>query len=124
MKGKQLTLQEVLNLEDGTKVWVEDSRRGYTNELCIYKKEDNILLVISDNTNYILDVIEVYQNKLEFYESVEEEKESTLIMYGEIIESMANEIARHRYPNKYEYDDELIEKIIEEFSWQVIWDSV
>ena len=34
----------------------------------------------------------------------------------EIIESMAYEIAKHRYPNKYEYDDELIEKIIEEFS--------
>ena len=116
MKGRKLSLEEVLNLEDGTKVWVEDSRRGYTNELCSYKKEDNILLVISDNTNYILDVIEVYENKLEFYEWVEEEKESTLIMYGEIIESMAYEIAKYRYPNKYEYDDELIEKIIKEFS--------
>ena len=116
MKGKQLSLQEVLNLEDGRKVWVEDSRRGYTNELCSYKKEDNILLVISDNTNYILDVIGAYDNKLEFYEWIEEEEEeSTLIMYGEIIESMANEIARHRYPNKYEYDDKLIESIIEEF---------
>ena len=68
MKGRKLSLQEVLDLEDGTKVWVE------------------------------------------------EEKESTLIMYGEIIESMANEIARHRYPNKYEYDDKLIESIIKEFS--------
>ena len=27
MKGKQLTLEEVLNLEDGTKVWVEDNRK-------------------------------------------------------------------------------------------------
>ena len=121
MKGRKLTLQEVLNLEDGTKVWVEDSRRGYTNELCIYKKEDNILLVISDNTNYILDVIEVYENKLEFYEWVEEElkipDQIEEPYYSQsVVESMANEIARHRYPNKYEYDDELIEKIISEFS--------
>ena len=116
MRGRKLSLEEVLNLEDGTEVWVEDNRRGFTNELCIYKKCNNILLVISDNTNYILDVIGVYDNKLEFYEWIEGEEESTLIMYGEIIESMANEIARHRYPNKYEYDDELIEKIIKEFS--------
>ena len=121
MKGKQLTLQEVLNLEDGSKVWVEDSRRGYTNELCSYKKEDNILLVISDNTNYILDVIEVYENKLEFYEWVEEELKipdqiEELYYSQSVVESMANEIARHRYPKKYEYDDELIESIIEEFS--------
>ena len=55
------------------------------------------------------------QTGLGKFEWIEEEKESTLIMYGEIIESMANEIARHRYPKKYEYDDKLIEKIIEEF---------
>ena len=72
MKGKQLTLQEVLDLEDGSKVWVEDDRCGFTNELCIYKKYNNILLVISDNTNYILDVIEVYENKLEFYEWIDD----------------------------------------------------
>ena len=34
----------------------------------------------------------------------------------EIIESMAYEIAKHRYPNKYEYDDGLINEIIKEFS--------
>ena len=34
----------------------------------------------------------------------------------ETIESMAYEIAKHRYPNKYEYDEELINSIIKEFS--------
>ena len=29
MKGKQLSLQEVLNLEDGTKVWVEPKNDTY-----------------------------------------------------------------------------------------------
>ena len=118
MKGKQLSLQEVLNLEDGSKVWVEDTDKYYGNVLCSYKKDCKHLKDIYDyefESYYALEDYKDYGDRLTFYEWVEEEKESTLIMYGEIIESMANEIAMHRYPNKYEYDDKLIEKIIKEF---------
>lgn len=117
MKGHKLTLQEVLNLEDGSKVWVEDSRRGYTNELCSYKKEDNILLVISDNTNYILDVIEVYENKLEFYEWTS--SYSNLMMLFEedddsdILRKMSVEICNLR---GLDLTDGNIRLIVEEFS--------
>ena len=123
MKGKLLSLQEVLNLEDGTKVWVEDSRRGYTNELCIYKKDDNILLVISDNTNYILDVIGVYDNKLEFYEWTDGVKSINISgvksgMNGEyynksIVINLAQEICNLR---GLDLTDDNIRLIVEEFS--------
>ena len=32
------TLEEVLNLEDGTKVWVEDNRKNFNNCKCVYQK--------------------------------------------------------------------------------------
>ena len=104
MRGRKLSLEEVLNLEDGSEVWVEDDRRGFTNELCIYKKYNNILLVISDNTNYILDVIGVYDNKLEFYEWIEEEI---------LLHKMSVEICNLR---SLDLTDDNIRLIIEEFS--------
>lgn len=114
MKGRKLTLEEVLNLEDGTKVWVEELDDGYKGASDLYKKIKEKLYIL--NTDMYYDLKCDFVTPIEFYEWVEEEKESTLTMYGEIIESMAYEIAKYRYPNKYEYDDELIEKIIEEFS--------
>ena len=39
MKGRQLTLEEVLRLDDGTKVWVEDSRWGFDSVACVFNKK-------------------------------------------------------------------------------------
>ena len=123
MKGRKLTLEEVLNLEDGTKVWVEDNRSGFSNELCVYKKDDNILLVVSDNTNYTLDMIGVYKNKLEFYEWIEGVKSINISgvkgnMNGEyynksIVINMAQEICNLR---GLDLTDDNIRLIVEEFS--------
>lgn len=121
MKGRKLSLQEVLNLEDGTKVWVEDSRTHFNGELCEFRIDGSTLDVISDKTCYVLNNIRYYESKITFYEWIEDglvipDKIETPYYAQSVVESMGNEIARHRYPNKYEYDDELIDKIIKEFS--------
>ena len=119
MRGKQLTLQEVLNLEDGSRVWVEELKDSNMSALHIV--DGNYLNDEEKDEAYCFDDIELYyMDELELYEWIEELKIPDKIeepYYSQsVVESMANEIARHRYPNKYEYDDELIEKIIEEFS--------
>ena len=121
MKGKQLTLEEVLNLEDGSVVWVEDSRKHFNSELCEFRIDGSTLDVINDKTCYDLNNIRIYEGKITFYEWIENElvipdKIKEPYYSQSVVESMANEIARHRYPNKYEYDDELIDNIIKEFS--------
>ena len=127
MKGKQLTLQEVLNLEDGSKVWVEISEeyKDYSSYLprfdgIFYKKgtylSDSILPSQMLRFKEIRDCLSTGC----IYEWIEElkipDKIETPYYSQDIVESMANEIAMHRYPNKYEYDDKLIESIIKEFS--------
>ena len=117
MKGRQLTLEEVLRLEDGTKVWVEDTI--IKDEQVGIIEEHNIIV---DNGYGWLDlndfcedgyaiVYEWIEDELKIPDQIEEPYYSQ-----SVVESMANEIARHRYPNKYEYDDELIDNIIKEFS--------
>ena len=123
MKGRKLSLQEVLNLEDGCKVWVEDTSDIFESDLHVYDKE-NVrvnLLTKESGHGYDLTTIGNFCGRINFYEWIEEElKMPDQIKepyYSQsVVESMANEIARHRYPNKYEYDDELIEMIIKEFS--------
>ena len=121
MKGKQLSLEEVLNLEDGSKVWVEELDEEYRDSSQVYtiNKEEKRLYTKRDEF-YRFDY-SFEDNSIEFYEWIEDE----LVIPDQIeepyysqsvVESMANEIARHRYPNKYEYDDELIDMIIKEFS--------
>ena len=123
MRGRKLTLKEVLNLEDGSIVWVEDISKIFEDDLYIYDKE-NIrvnLLTKESKCGYDLTTIGDFRGRITFYEWIEDEltipDQIEEPYYSQsVIESMANEIARHRYPNKYEYDDELINKIIEEFS--------
>ena len=123
MKGKQLTLQEVLNLEDGSKVWVEELNARYSDWSGIHKRVLDELIAEKDEMIYEIRYLDGLGEDygIEIYEWVEDtltiqdEIETPYYSY-EVVESMANEIARHRYPNKYEYDDELIESIIEEFS--------
>ena len=123
MKGKQLSLQEVLNLKDGSVVWVEDASKIFEDDLYIYDKE-NIrvnLLTKESKHGYDLKTIGDFRGRIKFYEWIEDElaipDQIEEPYYSQsVVESMANEIARHRYPNKYEYDDKLIEMIIKEFS--------
>ena len=123
MKGKQLSLQEVLNLKDGSVVWVEDASKIFEDDLYIYDKE-NIrvnLLTKESKHGYDLKTIGDFRGRIKFYEWVEDglkipDQIEEPYYSQSVVESMANEIARHRYPNKYEYDDKLIEMIIKEFS--------
>lgn len=117
MKGRKLTLEEVLKLEDGSKVWVEDTI--IKDEQVGIIKEHNIIVDdgygwfdLNDfcEDGYVI-VYEWIEDELKIPDQIEEPYYSQ-----SVVESMANEIARHRYPNKYEYDDELIAKIIKEFS--------
>lgn len=114
MKGRKLTVEEVLKLEDGSKVWVEDTI--IKDEQVGIIEEHNI--IVDDGYGWfdLNDFCEegfaiVYEFELKIPDQIEEPYYSQ-----SVVESMANEIARHRYPNKYEYDDELIAKIIKEFS--------
>ena len=123
MRGKQLTLEEVLNLEDGSKVWVEDSREYLDSAVCKYDEKFNYLRDIYDDkyhSHYDLNEIQYYDAQLDFYEWIDDliipDKIEAPYYSQDTVESMAYEIAKYRYPNKYEYDGELIEKIIEEFS--------
>ena len=118
MKGRQLTLQEVLNLEDGSRVWVEELKDN--NMSAMHIVDGNYLNDEEKDEAYCFDDIELYyMDELELYEWIEElkipDKIETPYYSQDIVESMANEIAMHRYPNKYEYDDKLIESIIKEF---------
>ena len=40
MKGRKLLLEEVLKLEDGCRVWVEDNANVFESDLYIYDKEN------------------------------------------------------------------------------------
>jgi len=117
MKGRQLTLEEVLKLEDGSRVWVEDTiiedeQIGIIEEYKIIIEDGYGLFDLNDfcEEGYII-VYEWIEDELKIPDQIE-----TPYYSHSVVESMANEIARHRYPNKYEYDDGLIEKIIKEFS--------
>ena len=106
MKGRKLTLEEVLNLDDGTRVWVEELDEAYRSSSDLYEKTKERLYIL--NTDMYYDLKSDFVTPIEFYEWIEDSYE--------VIESMAYEIASLRYPKKYEYDDELINKIIKEFS--------
>ena len=117
MKGKQLILEEVLNLDDGTKVWVEDTiikdeQIGIIEEHKIIIEDGYGWFDLNDfcEEGYII-VYEWIEDELKIPDQIEEPYYS-----HSVIVAMADEIARFRYPNKYEYDGELIEKIIKEFS--------
>ena len=47
MKGRKLTLEEVLNLEDGTKVWVEELDEDYRSASDLYRKMKEKLYILN-----------------------------------------------------------------------------
>ena len=117
MKGRQLSLEEVLKLDDGVKVWVEDTiiedeQIGIIEEHKIIIEDGYGWFDLNDfcEEGYII-VYEWIEDELKIPDQIEEPHYSQ-----SVVESMANEIANLRYPNKYEYDGELIENIIKEFS--------
>ena len=117
MKGKKLSLQEVLKLDDGTKVWIEDTiiedeQIGIIEEHKIIVDDGYGLFDLNDfcEEGYII-VYEWIEDELKIPDQIEEPYYS-----HSVIVAMADEIANLRYPNKYEYDGELIDSIIEEFS--------
>lgn len=113
MKGKQLSLQEVLNLEDGSKVWVEDDDEG-DKQVGTINKEDNSLELMEDSWFYLDDLPD--GEYVRFYEWIEEEEKEIKVSYksmSEIVDSMAQEICNLR---SMDLTDENIRLIMEEFS--------
>jgi len=117
MKGKQLTLDEVLDLEDGSKVWVEDDEEG-DKQIGIVKQEGETRVLLDDSCGwfdikYLFDCEEyVY-----FYEWIEDNS-NPMMLFDEdddsnIINKMAQEICNLR---GLDLTDDNIRLVIEEFS--------
>lgn len=120
MKGRKLILEDVLSLEDGVKVWVEDTilddgQIGIIEENEIIVDDGYGWFDLNDfcEEGYII-VYEWIEDELKIPDQIESPYYS-----HSVVVAMANEIANLRYPNKYEYDGELIDSInsiIKEFS--------
>ena len=113
MKGRQLTLEEVLRLEDGTKVWVEDSDEGYEQVGTIVEEDD--MLKLDDGRWFYLSELP-FANFVAFYEWIEElfipDKIETLYYSYNVIKDMATEICNLR---GIDLTEDNIDKIIKEF---------
>ena len=125
MKGRKLSLNEVLKLEDGCRVWVEDNANVFESDLYIYDKE-NIrvnLLTKESRCGYDLTTIGDFCGRINFYEWIDGVKSINISgvkdgMNGEyynksIVANLATEILNLR---SLDLTDENIEMIIEEFS--------
>ena len=125
MKGRKLSLEEVLQLEDGCRVWVEDNANVFESDLYIYDKE-NIrvnLLTKESRCGYDLTTIGDFCGRINFYEWIDGVKSINISgvkdgMNGEyynksIVANLAQEILNLR---SLDLTDENIEMIIREFS--------
>lgn len=102
MKGKQLTLQEVLNLDDGSKVWVEELKDIKMSAL--HTVDGNYLNDEEKDEAYCFDDIKLYyMDDLEFYEWIDKQSKEY---------KMSVEICNLR---GLDLTDENIEVIIKEF---------
>ena len=101
MKGRKLSLQEVLRLDDGTKVWVEELDDRYKDDSDLYKKIKERLYIL--NTDMYYDLKCDFITPIEFYEWIEEQSKEY---------KMAQEICNLR---GLDLTDENIEMIIKEF---------
>ena len=74
MKGKQLSLQEVLNLEDGSKVWVEELNERYKDWSGIHKRVLDKLIAEKDGMVYEIRYLDVRRKDcgIEVYEWIED----------------------------------------------------
>ena len=122
MKGRKLSLQEVLNLEDGTKVWVDfndkiaEERLGYENCHCLcFKSKQHECLMMCIKPDDIFSGFEICDN-IEVYEWVDA-YENPMMIFNEdddstVIYKLAQEICNLR---GLDLTDDNIEKIVEEF---------
>ena len=110
MKGRKLSLEEVLNLEDGSKVWVEELDEAYRSSSDLYEKTKERLYIL--NTDMYYDLKCDFVTPIEFYEWIDEQSK---------VYKMSVEICNLR---GLDLTDENIEIIIKEFSWQTILDGV
>lgn len=114
MKGKQLTLQEVLDLEDGTKVWVEETEEEFEDWSQVYtinKKEER--LYTKDGQFYKFNSYSFGDKTIEVYEWIEEPEMPYPNNMQQTIKDMATEICNLR---SMDLTDENIRLIVEEFS--------
>ena len=133
MKGKQLSLQEVLKLEDRCKVWVEDASDIFESDLYIYDKENIRVNLLTKESIYGYDLTTIgdFCGRIKFYEWIDGVKSINIFgtkdgTSGEyynklILHNLVTEILNLR---SLDLTDENIEMIITEFSWQCKWDEL
>ena len=115
MKGRKLTLEEVLNLEDGDKVWVEDDDEG-DKQVGTIRKEYNGLELMEDSWFYLDDLPD--EEYVRFYEWIEDkltipDQIETPYYSENIVNKMSVEICNLR---GLDLTDDNIRLIVEEFS--------
>ena len=101
MKGRKLTLEEVLKLEDGTNVWVEELDEAYRSSSDLYEKTKERLYIL--NTDMYYDLKSDFVTPIEFYEWIDEQS---------IVNKMSVEICKLR---GLDLTDDNIRLIVEEF---------
>lgn len=116
MKGKKLSLKEVLNLEDGSKVWVEELNDRYKGDSDLYKKIKEKLYILNTDIYYNLKCN--FITPIEFYEWIEDgliipDKIETPYYSHNIVNKMSVEICKLR---GLDLTDDNIRLIVEEFS--------
>lgn len=106
MKGRKLSLQEVLNLEDGRKVWVEELNARYSDWSGIHKRVLDELIAEKDEMIYEIRYLDGLGEDygIEIYEWIKDDTP---------LHKMSVEICNLR---GLDLTDDNIEMIIEEFS--------
>ena len=114
MKGRKLTLQEVLNLEDGSKVWVEDTSKIFEDDLYIYDKENIRVNLLTKESKYGYDLMTIgdFRGRIMFYEWIEESEMPYPNNVQQTINKMSVEVCNLR---GLDLTDDNIENIIKEF---------
>ena len=114
MKGRKLTLQEVLNLEDGTKVWIEDTSKIFEDDLYIYDKENIRVNLLTKESEYGYDLMTIgdFRGRIMFYEWIEESEMPYPNNMQQTIHKMSVEICNLR---GLDLTDDNIKMIIGEF---------
>lgn len=119
MKGRKLTLEEVLRLDDGSNVWVEDVQELKYGELHKYNKGFKTLVDFHNKFYMLSDFIE--EDGLDFYEWIEELDEVVIISKKDLLNFFLNEnelqIGDDYYRNSFEADfKEKVDKLYKEHS--------
>ena len=114
MRGKQLTLEEVLNLEDGSKVWVKDTDER-DEQIGIVHQEGETRVFVDDDCGWFdIKYLLEYNGKeyVFFYEWIEESEIPYPSSMQQTIKNLAQEICNLR---GLDLTDDNIRLIVEEF---------